>query len=1205
VQFCTVINKAWTAHARALAESLQAHEAGAQLAVLIVDPIDGFLDPAAESFELLEPAALELDDFDARAARYSTIELCTSLKPALIRHLLARGDDVVFLDSDTRVYASLDGLGAILDERAVALTPHLLQSLPDDGREPSEQAILLAGAFNTGLIACRPGASSDAVLAWWSERLRTHSRLDAAHGLVYEQRWADLVPGIFNAVALWRDPGVNAGYWRVASSHFERDGRRVTVDGEPLRLFHFTGFDPRQSDRLSLYDSRTLLSNEPVLAQLCADFSRTLEACGHAECSRWPYEFGAMASGAPLDAELRDLWDRAHRIGAVRATPFTADGEREFLDWLAEPEGDVAEEALDRYLTAIHAARADLRERFPNPTQADRASLLEWAQEQAERHPNEVLALLHSPTATTNRPGLHEIAAGEQLPTKRGEIVVCIPVYGAPELFAECLTSVLAHTPSDVAILIADDASPDPAIGDFVRSLGATLLHNVSYLRQPRNLGFPGNVNAAFVASGDADVVVLNSDCVVAEGWLEGLHRAAYSDALVATSSALTNHGTILSVPKRNHPQSGIPQEWDLAHVAGAVREQSLRGCPTLPTAIGHCMYIRRQALDLVGGFDLAFSPGYGEEVDFSQRCVLHGLRHVAADDVFVLHHAGGSFGDDGAANPVQKEHERIVEARYPYYRRATAAAAETDFGRLPRAIASARRAIEGFSVTIDGRCLGPLMTGTQVHTLQLIKALDAVGRIGVRVIVPPNLGSFAAGELAKRPGIELIPHSGVHPKMRKSDVAHRPYQVSDANDLLVLSCVGERQVVTHQDLIAYRNPGYFAGYPQWERHRRLTREALTLADRVVFFSRHALKDALSEDLLDAGRASVVYIGVDHNESAVDREQETVPPSVEALADEPFLLCLGTDFRHKNRMFALKLLEALRAEHDWHGRLVLAGPRVSEGSSVGEEAAYLATRPELASAVSTLPAVSEAEKAWLLEHCAAVAYPTTYEGFGLMPFEAADHGRPCLFASQTALAELLPSELATLVPWDPKASAARVASLLAHEDAIAAHVRAIRRAGAPLTWRSTAEALIEVYYVTAASPAREASRMAKELLVAEAERDELQRKYTELFESLTPEARTIVAPGGPLGPEEHRSLAAIVRRPLLRRLVLGPVRLAQRISHLGRAAPAPPVSPATSSETFELHFGASNLEHMREELAGDRSLLADEFQRVGVKPSAS
>src|ERR1041385_6290033 len=133
----------------------------------------------------------------------------------------------------------------------------------------------------------------------------------------------------------------------------------------------------------------------------------------------------------------------------------------------------------------------------------------------------------------------------------------------------------------------------------------------------------PSATHTGCVAAAPADVVVLNSDCVVAEGWLQGLRRAAYSDALVATASALTNHGTILSVPERNRPQPGIPQDQTLAHTAGAVRSFSLRFYPHLPTAIGHCMYIRRQALDLVGQFDLAFSPGYGEEVDFSQRCVL------------------------------------------------------------------------------------------------------------------------------------------------------------------------------------------------------------------------------------------------------------------------------------------------------------------------------------------------------------------------------------------------------------------------------------------------------------------------------------------------------------------------------------------------------------------------------------------------------
>jgi GT2 family glycosyltransferase/glycosyltransferase involved in cell wall biosynthesis len=1185
VHVCTVINKAWLAHARALAESVHEHEPDARVSVLVVDAIEDLFDPSAESFDVLTAQDVQIEDFDAMSARYDITELCCALKPAIIRHLLDGDEPVVYLDSDVRLFAALDGLKAALQEHPFLLTPHLLAPLDDDGREPSELAILLAGSSNLGFAAARETEQVRALLEWWSERLRRGSRLDPARGTVYDQRWTDLMHGMSAQVGRWLDPGVNAGYWRAATSRFElRDGD-VIVDGGPLRTFHFTGLDPGRPGRLSRYDNRTVLSQEPALARICSEFVERLQRAGHAQCSQWPYEFATTASGATLDGLLRGLWDRANHEGALRATPFTAEGERAFLEWLAEPEASSGDGLSNRYLSALHAAGRGPRDRFPSVPGKDDADYLAWAQEQAERHPTDVLGLMLAAKNVPGPAGLRELETGESLGAKRGDVVVCIPVYGATELFAECLTSVLANTPSNVPILIADDASPDPAIATFVRSLRGTLRHPVSYLRQLHNLGFPGNVNSAFAAAGEADVVVLNSDCVVAEGWLEGLRRAAYSDALVATASALTNHGTILSVPARNRPLPGIPQDMDLTRAASAVRERSPRFYPALPTAIGHCMYIRRQALDLVGAFDLAFSPGYGEEVDFSQRCVLQGLVHVAADDVFVLHHAGGSFGADGVANPVQLEHERIVEARYPYYQRAAAAASTTTFGRLPRAIASAKRAIEGLTVTVDGRCLGPLMTGTQVHTLQLISALDATNRVGVRVIVQPDIGGYASAELAKRPRVQLLPHTAVHPDMAKTDVAHRPYQVSNANDLLMLSCAGERQVITHQDLIAYRNPGYFAGYPQWERHRRLTREALTLADQVVFFSHHALKDALSEDLVEPHRARVVYIGVDHAET-VAAEDLHPPRDLESLSQEPFLLCLGTDFRHKNRVFALRLMEVLREQEGWQGRLVLGGPRVSDGSSAGEEAAFLATRPELAQAVVNLPAVDEGEKAWLLDRCVAVLYPTTYEGFGLMPFEAADHGRPCLFASQTALAELLPAELATLVAWDPYESARRASELLARPDAMQEQVRTIRRVAGSLTWQSTAESLIDVYLNAAASPTREAAVMAQGLLEVEAERDELQRKYTELWQTITPDARTLIAPGGPLDSATRHSLAAIVRRPLLRRLLLGPMSLAHRLSRLGRAD-APPEPARTSSQEFELHFAWANIEHMREELGSN------------------
>src|SRR5205814_1860978 len=144
--------------------------------------------------------------------------------------------------------------------------------------------------------------------------------------------------------------------------------------------------------------------------------------------------------------------------------------------------------------------------------------------------------------------------------------------------------------------------------------------------------------------------------------------------------------------------------------------------------------------------------------------------------------------------------------------------------------------------------------------------------------------------------------------------------------------------------------------------------------------------------------------GIDHTLSSLHPEPKA-PADAERITEHPYLLCLGTDFLHKNRLFALKLLGALRSR-GWNGRLVFAGPRVLQGSSAGEEAQWLSLHADVARAVIELPAVSEAEKLWLYDHTSAVLYPTVYEGFGLVPFEAAHHGVPCLWAPQASLTEV-------------------------------------------------------------------------------------------------------------------------------------------------------------------------------------------------------
>ncbi len=733
-----------------------------------------------------------------------------------------------------------------------------------------------------------------------------------------------------------------------------------------------------------------------------------------------------------------------------------------------------------------------------------------------------------------------------RLDAARGDVVVCVPLYGAHDHFARCLRSLLAHTPVDVPVLIADDCTPDPAsraLVDELEAVGA-LHHTISWLRRETNAGFVGNVNDAFAAVAPADMVIVNSDVVVAAGWLEGMRDAATSDTNIATATALTNHGTIVSVPYRNMPEPALPQTVTLEAAAARIRSGSQRLRPRIPVAVGHCLYVRRTALDLVGGFDPAFAPGYGEEVDFSQRCLAMGLQHVVADDVLVSHHGNASFDSLEGRSQLQLDHERIITTRYPYYADAIRDAESDATSPLARAISHAAQVLRGLRVTIDARVLGPVLTGTQVHSLELIAALARTGEVRVRVLLPDEPGDYVEPALAGLPNLEQAFAADIE-GLTRDDVVHRPWQVTDVNDIEVLGRLGERLVITQQDLIAYRNPSYFASATEWLSYRRLAAEAMALSAITLFFSEHARDDALRDDLVAPQRTSVIHLGTDHRVALPSPNPR--PPGGLDLSERPFLLCLGTDFRHKNRLFALRLLEALRERHGWTGRLVLAGPRVTHGSSSAEEAAFRAARPAVDGQIVDLPAVSDPEKAWLVANCAAVVYPTTYEGFGLVPFEAAEAGRPCLFAATTSLAEVLDDDAALLVPWDPQASADRVIGVLTDPAQAQQQVTRVLESANRFRWDETGAALVRAYHDALARPAPVAARVHANSVAADA-------RYWGLRAEIGGTGLSLVEPQRGLLPvEAQRGLAALARRPATRWLVVGPLRFIGRIGRSSRA----------------------------------------------------
>jgi glycosyltransferase involved in cell wall biosynthesis len=722
----------------------------------------------------------------------------------------------------------------------------------------------------------------------------------------------------------------------------------------------------------------------------------------------------------------------------------------------------------------------------------------------------------------------------------RGDAVVVVAATASAGALMETLAHLEAHTDPAVRVLVAC-AEPN---AERVASL--EVAREVGLLALGAASGAAAALGAVHAWAPHADLVLVREGVLVGPGWLDGLREAAHHDSIVMTASALSEP---------------VADGVEVEQRASAVRAAAAPLHPALPAASESCSYLRAAGLELVGAPD----EQSGGVSGFSARISALGLVHVLADEVWV-------------AGPDESE------------------PAEVPPGALRRAFAVSRAALRPLSVTIDARALGAARTGTRTYILDLIAAMAPERSLALRVVLPPDTHPEVLAELEANEAIELISYAEAAAGVELTDVVHRPQQIFSADDLALLRMLGERVVVSHHDLIAYRCADYHESAEQWQDFRRVTRLALAQADMVVFPSHHARNDALREDLVSPERARVVAIGADRvwpQPAATQVRPEGVGE------DESLLVCIGADYAHKNRPFALALALALHERHGWSGRLVLAGPHVEHGSSREHERQLLEGDPALARLVLDIGPVEDSGRAWLYAHADAIVYPSVYEGYGLVPFEAAQAGVPCFYAPAGALAELAGASVPPLVPWDPDASADAVAPLLERGAARAEHLRALNEAAAAATWSAAVPSLRAVYEQALASPYRSsAPRVADDLdreahivaLAASAEHDraragELQRanadaqranqqaqdanrqaqlalgetrdELAQLRASVGGFAET--SAGGFLTPAQRRGLLRVASRALLRRALFAPFALGGRGGGGdGAGAPRPP-----------------------------------------------
>ncbi len=366
----TVATRSYLPFVRTLMRSLRRCHPEFQLYLLLVDePGD---EHVAGDWITVPARELGLDAFEDMSVRYDVLELSTALKPFFVQWLFehAQPSAVIYLDPDVRVYTPLHEVLQALDGgAAMVLTPHITQPLDGDGGEPCDHTILQSGAFNLGFAALRRCEEALAFLRWWSKHLRTDALVAFERNLFTDQRWCDLAPAFVPTLAILRHPGHNVAYWNLPHRPLSRDADGgYTAAGQPLRFFHFSGFDPEAPGRLSRYQDRPLEAAGGALPELLREQAAQLLDEGWHALRGLPCAY-AQLEGVALSSTLRRVYAELHPKGSTL-------GRAEALGaLLAECAG---EPRLPPIARRLHAMRAELRHGFDLGARAGREAYEGW-----------------------------------------------------------------------------------------------------------------------------------------------------------------------------------------------------------------------------------------------------------------------------------------------------------------------------------------------------------------------------------------------------------------------------------------------------------------------------------------------------------------------------------------------------------------------------------------------------------------------------------------------------------------------------------------------------------------------------------------------------------------------------------------------------------------------------------------------------------
>lgn len=219
-------------------------------------------------------------------------------------------------------------------------------------------------------------------------------------------------------------------------------------------------------------------------------------------------------------------------------------------------------------------------------------------------------------------------------------VSVIVPNFNRALLLEACLAALGRQTCRNMELVVVDNASTDRSV-EGARQVAPRAV----ILRQEKNLGFAGGVNAGVRAARGEWVAVLNNDTEVAEDWLEAslsaVHR--HPDAAFFACRVLDYHDRA-----RLYSAGDCILRAGIGYRMGQDRKTSSRHLQEreIFSASGCAALYRRSVLLKLGGYDERFFA-YLEDVELGLRLQAAGCRGYYIPQAVVYHRGGATSGGE------------------------------------------------------------------------------------------------------------------------------------------------------------------------------------------------------------------------------------------------------------------------------------------------------------------------------------------------------------------------------------------------------------------------------------------------------------------------------------------------------------------------------------------------------------------------------